>query len=262
MYQYVGGSLLSASTQPLPPFHGAGALSLRLIQVNISPMADKPKTPKNPSDEHVSLTRNERIAIVFFFIVALLYTGWHYFSNRNVEVDLGKDTPGGIVVDVEGAVNSPGNVYLPPMSTIQDAVDAAGGFTENADRSGINLVERVIDGQRITVPEMTEPEPRPSNGGSNIIGIRSRIIDEPYSGIRRNSGNSPSDSGTHIVNINTANIYELEELPGIGEVLAQKIIDYRNAHGKFERIEDIMNVDGIGETRFDEIRNYIAVEDR
>jgi len=225
-------------------------------------MADKTKTPKNPSDERVSLTRNERIAIVFFFIVALLYAGWQYFSNRNVEVDLGKDTPGGIVVDVEGAVNSPGNVYLPPMSTIEDAVDAAGGFSENADHSGINLGERVIDGQRIIIPEMTEPEPHRSSGKSNITGMRSRIIDEPYSGIWRDSGGSSSDSGPHIVNINTANIYELQELPGIGEGLAQKIIDYRKSSGKFEKIEDIMKVDGIGEIRFDEIRNYITVEDR
>jgi len=219
-------------------------------------MTEPTQKPRNPSGEQVSLTRNERIAIIVFFAAALIYTGWQFFVRSDVEVNLGQDIPGGLVVDVEGAVRSPGNVYLPAGSTIHDAVDAAGGFTENADSESLNLNDTVVDGQRIIIPTLGEPVSRRNTGGGQIVGNQPRINDEPYSGLT-----PVTVSGFAIVNINTANIYELQELPGIGEGLAQRIIDYRRAHGRFENIEDIMNVDGIGDQRFIDIKNFIVVED-
>lgn len=226
--------------------------------------SENQETPKSESSGGHGITRTERLVLLFCFIIALLYAGWQYYQSNAVKVELGEDIPqgmGGIVVQIEGAVESPGVIYLPAGARISDAVEAADGFTSDADTSSVNLTEVLMDGERIIIPFQNDANRNSSGSGqSDVIGLgtRQRIIDEPFSG-RTDGSSSPDSSGK--VNINTANTYELQTLPGIGEELASRIIQYRQAHTGFDSIEDIMLVEGIGEGKFEDIRNLITVRD-
>ena len=144
-------------------------------------------------------------------------------------------TPGPLRVYVSGAVREPDVYLLQPESIVKDAVAAAGGATEAADLNHINLAMPVADGQQIHVPSQGE-EPLPVQVPS---GQRSTTIK---------------------VNLNTADLAVLDSLPGIGPVLAQRVLDYRQAHGPFERIGDITKVSGIGPAIFEDIQDLITTE--
>jgi competence protein ComEA len=137
-----------------------------------------------------------------------------------------------VAVYVTGAVANPGVYYLPQESRVQDALEAAGGPNANADLDRVNLAERVHDEDQIYFPEV---------GQENLPSMRA------------------GSSGEGLININTASAAELESLPGIGPVLAQSIVDYREAHGPFGTVEEIMDVQGIGQGVFEEIRELIMV---
>ncbi len=145
-------------------------------------------------------------------------------------------TPGEIGVHVVGAVVNPGVYFLRQGSRVEDALEAAGGPTEEADLVRVNLAKRVYDEEQIYVPRLGEENPPlspPSTSSGGQVGGK--------------------------ININTATAAELDTLPGIGPVLAQRIIDYRKANGPFAAIEDIKNVQGIGEGIFEEIKELIFV---
>jgi competence protein ComEA len=142
-------------------------------------------------------------------------------------------TPYTLRVYVTGAVDHPDVYVLPQDSIVKDAVEAAGGATEEADLERINLAVTVTDGQHVHVPRQGE-EPSPV---------------EPPSG-------QPATGGK--VNLNTSDSAALETLPGIGPTLAQRIIDYRQAHGPFERIEDLMQVSGIGQATFEGMKDLLT----
>jgi competence protein ComEA len=146
-------------------------------------------------------------------------------------------TPVPLVVDVRGEVLRPGVFELPPGSRVDDAIQTAGGFTLKAVRTEINLAALLSDGQQIIVP---------SQSSGRIIGNPNLGSDAPA---------LPED----LININTATLEELNSLPGIGPVLAQSIIDYRDENGDFLSIEEIMNVSGIGESTFEAIQDLITV---
>jgi competence protein ComEA len=148
-------------------------------------------------------------------------------------------TPCPLRVYVSGAVNQPDVYVLPPDSIVKDALLAAGGPTDAADLDRINLALPVADGQHIYVPYMGEENPP---------------VEPPSE--QPSSGGSASDEK---VNINTADQATLETLPGVGPSLAQRIIEYRQIHGPFERIEDVMNVSGIGPATFAKIQNLIKI---
>ncbi len=137
-----------------------------------------------------------------------------------------------VAVYVTGAVLSPGVYHLPEGSRIEEALQAAGGATVEADLNRVNLARRVHDEEHIYVPKVGEESPPVPSGSS-------------------------SEGGP--ININTASTAELETLPGIGPTLAQRIVDYREAHGRFAAIKDVMNVQGVGEGLFNEIRDSITV---
>lgn len=144
-------------------------------------------------------------------------------------------TPRPLRVYISGAVQNPDVYTLPQDSIVKDAMLAAGGPTDDADLDRINLALPVADGQHIYVPRLGEqdlPAPLPSG---------------------------PSASNGKL-NINTADATALETLPSIGPTIAQRIIEYRQANGPFARIEDIMNVSGIGENTFAKIRDLITTE--
>jgi competence protein ComEA len=212
--------------------------------------------PPESNEGSSFVTRNERIALIVIFFVALLYAGWQYYVRSNAKVPLGSDIPsdqGGIVVQVEGAVANPGLVYLPAGSRISDAIEAAGGFSSDADRNVVNLASIVQDGQRIDVPRVNQQS---SSAGSGRYNVDIQPVNIP---LDSSTGANRSTSG--LVNINTSDINQLASLPGIGPELAQRIIGYRTINGGFRQIEDIMQVAGIGEGRFGDIKDLITVGD-
>ena len=153
-----------------------------------------------------------------------------------------------IVVHITGEVKRPGVVRVNEGSRIEDIIEAAGGLTENADITNVNLAYIVEDGIKIRIPsneddELSKNEYITEDSGENII-----IEDE-----------SRETSGI-IVNINTATQTEFEELPGIGPSIASRIVEYREQNGKFKTIEDIKNVTGIGDNKFENIKEYIKVK--
>lgn len=152
-----------------------------------------------------------------------------------------------IVVHVTGAINNPGIVRLEEGSRIEDAIEAAGGLTEDSDISDINLAYVLEDGVKIRIPTIDDKE----NGESYIIeGSGDNIILEE---------NTEASSDT-LVNINKADETELDTLPGIGPSLASKIIQYREENGNFKKIEDIKNVTGIGDTKYANLKDFIKVK--
>lgn len=145
-----------------------------------------------------------------------------------------------ITVYVSGEVNSPGLVELPSDSRIADAIKACGDFTPLADKTKINLAQKLTDGMQIQVSSKT------------LVNNSSESINNA------NSNNSNDNSSSNLININTATKEDLDTLPGIGPATAQKIIDYRQEHGNFSSIEDIKNVKGIGEAKFNKMQDKIC----
>lgn len=144
-----------------------------------------------------------------------------------------------IYVHIVGAVARPGVYALPPHSRVIDAVNAAGGLAPGADAEGINLADFLRDGMQLYVPfEGTPPPPSPT----------------PLTAAQAPSG------GVRTVNINTATAAELETLPGIGPVYAERIVAYREAHGPFKAPQEIMQVEGIGPACYEKIAPYITVQ--
>jgi len=154
-----------------------------------------------------------------------------------------------IFVDVNGAVNISGLFAMPQGSRVADAIEAAGGLTDNAEIKYINRAYILSDGDRLYIPTAAE--------------VRDGTA-PPTAGQVTASGGAVSSGGQNstapvLININTAGSDELQKLTGVGPVTAQKIIDYRTKRGGFKRIEDIMNVSGIGAKTFERLKDYIIV---
>jgi competence protein ComEA len=138
------------------------------------------------------------------------------------------DASAELVVAVAGRVARPGLVQLPAGSRVADAIEAAGGALPDTDLSGLNLARKVTDGELIVVGV-----PPPSGPAGGAAG--------------------------GLVNLNTATIDQLQTLPGVGPVLAQRIIEYREQHGSFASVADLRNVSGIGDARYNELRTRVTV---
>lgn len=162
-----------------------------------------------------------------------------------------------IYVYITGEVNNPGIVVLPIGSRIVDAIDCAGGITQNADIMKVNLVYMLQDGMKVNIPSSIELKNNP-----NFEYITMSSGDEKNdSNKNATTVDTKSESAFKVsnVNINTATQTELETLPGIGPSLALKIINYRKENGKFKSIEELKSVNGIGENKYEEIKKYIYV---
>ena len=140
-----------------------------------------------------------------------------------------------------GEVKNPGVYEIEDGARIIDLLELAGGQDENACLEIINLAQTVVDGQRIYIPSQEE-----ISGGNSLF----------FTGDYSNDYNS---SVNRTININTANSKELESLPGIGPVIAQNIIEYRNKNGLFRTKEELKNVTGIGEKKYEEINQFISI---
>ena len=146
-----------------------------------------------------------------------------------------------IYVYVCGAVKEEGVYELPVDSRVEDALEMAGGYSDEALHGYVNLAERLEDEDRVYIPNLDDLEE---------LGIIS---------VDQDSDNGSDSTGDSLVNINTADVSELTQLPGIGEAKAQAIIAYRDEHGAFGSIEEIKNVSGIGEGIYNKLSSYIKV---
>lgn len=156
-----------------------------------------------------------------------------------------------IVIHITGAVKKEGIYELDENSRIADCIEKAGGLTEEAYIDEINLAYILQDGMKIYIPKKNENKNDINDNTNKYVSNESNITEM--------SKNTNQTSKTSKVNINTATQSELQSLPGIGTSTALKIINYRKEKGKFKNIEEIKNVNGIGDSKYANIKNLIKV---
>lgn len=217
----------------------------------------------------IEFLKQRKVVIIIGILVTIL-VGWKLFDSKNFEEvnsneilvsnlknnekEKNEDKEEEMMaIHVTGEVKNPGVVKVKQGSRIEDIIEVAGGLTENADITNVNLAFEVEDGMKIRIPSNDEYN---ENEG-NII--EHYITQDSGKGVIVSEDKS-SENLSLVININTANETELEQLPGIGASIAGRIIDYRNKNGKFKAIEDIKNVTGIGETKFEKIKDLIKVK--
>jgi len=192
-------------------------------------------------------TKKEQITILGIIFIILVVFGVKAFTKDKVVEPVVSDihgliinenlvdedkAPSELIIHVSGEVHNPGIYRMYQGDRVIDAVKKAGGFTSNAYQDGLNLAKKVYDEEQIVVP---------------LIGVD------------QNSSSEFSNSQiSGKININTCTKEQLEELPGIGEVIANRIIEYRKAT-RFSNIEDILNVSGIGDAKLEGIKDLISV---
>jgi len=197
--------------------------------------ADAPATVKRKLEpQHVKV-------LATVLTAAAVFTVWWLLSTRPQSTTdatpLALSTtsptttsPPELVVDVEGKVNRPGIVTLPKGSRVVDAIKAAGGVKGNADTASLNLARKLDDGEQI------------------LVGVVSAAGAAPVAG-------APGAK----VNLNSATMDQLDELPGVGPVTAKSILDWRTKNGHFTKVEDLLDVKGIGQATLDDLRDLVTV---
>ncbi len=201
------------------------------------------------------------IAFVSIAVIVLIcLSAWGFFASPGVVVQRTDDSSSTteaesgtdetavkhIFVHVVGSVQAPGMVELEAGQRVSDAVQAAGGFTPEADQLSVNLARQVEDGEQIVVGSVQE-------------GTASSGSAQSSSSSFEQGGKSGTSAASGKVNINTATVEQLTTLKGVGEATAQKIIDYRQQNGSFKKIEDLKNVSGIGDKRYAALKDSITV---
>ena len=178
-------------------------------------------------------------------------------------------------VHVAGEVKKPGVYALDDKARVIDAIEIAGGVTDEADLDRVNLAEYIKDGEKIRVPSFKE---RLSSGESGFTGLssdfdsKSNSLESIASSAdtvkkgRYKFGDDAEDSDedrvekSTLININKASVDELKQLPGVGSTIANSIILYREENGDFDSIEDLKNVSRIGDKTFSKIKDFITVK--
>jgi len=197
--------------------------------------------------------KNNKIILIFIIILVLSAVGYGilYINEEKNEINFDNDVStieepieniliekNKIYVDVAGEVVNPGLYELDEGSRINDAITIAGGLTQDACLDEVNLAYILNDGIKITIPKKNK----------NVIYKKTPVI---FAG--------SSIEGNQLININTATIEELCKLDGIGESTAKKIIDFRNEKGGFKSKEELKNVPGIGDAKYNGLKNDICI---
>ena len=218
--------------------------------------------------------KDNKVIIVIICIIIIIFLCVFFYTRSNLEneyteldnynmlqnetnIEQEQEDISKIFIHVTGAVNNEGVVEIKEGSRIADAVEAANGFSEDADISQINLAYQLEDGQKIYIPRINDEK---INGEEKVLQKEyvtdeagdDIIIEEETSNIKRKENEK--------ININTADQSSLEEIPGVGKATAQKIIEYRKTNGKFKSIDDIKNVSGIGDSKFENMKEKICVK--
>lgn len=174
--------------------------------------------------------------------------------------DLPPPAPVVLVVHVAGRVKKPGVYELKPGSRIDDALKSAGGALPNADLESINRAEKLEDGQQIFVAvkgQIKPPAVSVVRGGTSSKAKASSAKSE--SGKGKSGPQKLSAPGQGTVNINSAGLDDLQRLPGIGPAYAQRIIDYRTQNGRFQSVDELDEVKGIGPKKLEKLRPFVAL---
>lgn len=164
-----------------------------------------------------------------------------------------------IFVDVKGEVNAPGVYELTSDNNVADAIGAAGGLTGNSDTSNINLSKKLTDEMVIIVYSSEDIRLMKEEKRTICPKVNCACITKEDEKAVLDSSEDTKEDNDGLVNINTASKDDFLSLKGIGEGKANSIIEYRNKNGNFEKIEDIKNVSGIGDSLFEKIKDYITV---
>ncbi|MGV8907244.1 MAG: helix-hairpin-helix domain-containing protein [Acetobacterium sp.] len=186
------------------------------------------------------INKNKVLYFLLIIITMGIFWGWYNLTQsqgtqlsvsgaEEVQTNPDSNAAETIIVHITGAVNKPGVVELSKDARIVEAVNAAGGLTENADENAVNLARKLKDEEKIHIFSKGEV---PETSGANPSGL---------------------------ININTASIEELKSLPGVGDVIAQAIIDYRQKNGNFTQLEDLKNVTRIGDKIFEGLAQSISL---
>ena len=178
-------------------------------------------------------------------------------TDRTELSDASSEETKTLVVHICGAVSAPGVYELPAGSRIIDAVEAGGGFLPEADEACCNLAEEIVDGCQIYI--MTKTESCADGQTEKKAGIQTSPDSDMQTTDRNVRSNSTTALENGLVNLNTADVAALMTLPGIGESRAKAIISYREQHGAFAQIEDIMKISGIKQAAFSKIKDKITV---
>lgn len=195
-------------------------------------------------------------------LVALLGAVWSISQARSVPIAVAAPTPvqpsaaptpattpspspEPLRVHVLGAVHSPGVVRLPPGSRVEDAIVAAGGLTDAARPGDLNLAAPIVDGAQVVVGTSAAP------GGE----VRGAVTDTASVGGTSDSGGSAANR----LDLNRATVAELDALPGVGPVTAQAIVSWREHHQRFSRVEELLEIDGIGPKTFQRLEPLVRV---
>lgn len=197
-----------------------------------------------------ALSRGELVGLVALLAVTLGGAGLWYVRSLPRPVEVTTAPSGGsarsvpasaspspevvVLVDVAGWVREPGVYEFAEGERVIDAIDAAGGARPGAVLEALNLAAPLVDGSQVLVPREGEEgvAPPPVTGGA---------------------------AASALINVNTADATELEELPGIGEVIAQRIVDYRTENGPFASVDQLVDVSGIGDAILESIRELVTV---
>jgi competence protein ComEA len=191
--------------------------------------------------------RGLAIALAGGLVLAVLLAVWVAMSARGAEQETPPVLPvaaaarsssaaeASIVVSVVGRVASPGLVTLPEGARVADALRAAGGPVPDADLGALNLARKLTDGEQIYVGVPAPPGAEPAPAAS---GAPPGVADK--------------------VDLNTATLAALDTLPGVGPVTAQRIVDWRTDHGRFDRVEQLREIDGIGPSRFTRLKDLVV----
>ena len=178
-------------------------------------------------------------------------------TDRTELSDASSEEAKTLVVHICGAVSAPGVYELPAGSRIIDAVEAGGGFLPEAEEACCNLAEEIVDGCQIYI--MTKAESCADGQTEKKAGIQTSPDSDMQTTDRNVRSNSAPALENGLVNLNTADVAALMTLPGIGESRAKAIISYREQHGAFAKIEDIMKISGIKQAAFSKIKDKITV---
>lgn len=191
----------------------------------------------------MSLTRVGLAIVAAAAAVVAVYALFQAFDARTAPPIVIEDAAGlrPVVVDVRGAVEAPGVYELPPGARVQDAILAAGGLSPDADLSTVNLARRLRDEEVVVLLRLPEP------GSTPEVAVSDGVAGAP-------SGDIPAR-----ININTATLAELDVLPGVGEVTAERIVRFREENGPFRSVDDLIHVEGISDRTIDEFRDQVTV---
>ena len=213
----------------------------------------------------------KKIIFIAVLIVGCIITGFISTDNKEKSLPMGSMLQSSqtaavsksaqqktVRVQVSGAVLEPGIYDIPVNCRVEEAIAAAGGLTENADSERVNLVRKVRDGMQIRVPvQKAARTSRTQRKNAQATASYSTSSTKKVGSTR--AGAEKNNSAVQRVRINSASAGELQQLPGIGPALAQRIVDIRS-RGRFASVEDLLRVPGIGKAKLAKLRDYVEVD--